>query len=543
MLIFFFTIADELFNNAFLFMAIDYFSSPEVSEIVIALVGGIGIDHSKVASNISERLSKFNYTTHSIRISHDVLPKLVDADSVPVNKFERAGFLMDIGNKAREKHKEEGIAALGAIAEIHGLRKLENNGVQIRRTAYVIGSLKRPEEVAHLRQVYQGGFYLVGVHSSEKHRQELLQNTGKGMTAIQAKELITRDQAEQGSKYGQETRKTFTLSDFFIEEDGNDNSLRSQIHRIIDLIFGHPYITPTFDEYAMFLAVASSLHSADLSRQVGAVIARNEEVLSTGSNDCPRAGGGLYWPEYCSSSKAYTDREGGRDHTLKCDTNFKEREKIFQSIANNFKGKQRQQVLEALSNSPLTSLTEFGRMVHAEMEALLNCARNAISSRDASLYTTTFPCHNCAKHIVAGGLKEVIYVEPYPKSKALQFYKDSITEDASDETRVRIRPFIGVGARQFLNLFSMELGNGRSIKRKNDKDGNILVFDYATAETRIPLRCFSYVETELSIFDVISKITTPPPCKQTHVPPTKMEAPQKRSSSRSATKKPGIRCL
>ncbi|MDN3612645.1 hypothetical protein QWZ16_23945 [Vibrio ostreicida] len=26
-----------------------------------------------------------------------------------------------------------------------------------------------------------------------------------------------------------------------------------------------------------------------------------------------------------------------------------------------------------------------------------------------------FPCHNCAKHIVASGIKRVVYVEPYPK--------------------------------------------------------------------------------------------------------------------------------
>lgn len=518
-------------------MAIDYFPSPEVSEIVIALVGGIGIDHNKVAEILTERLSKFNYVTCPVRISHHVLPKLVKAESIPIDKFQRAQFLMNIGNQARKKHKDEGIAALGAIAEIHGLRKRSKKGYEVQRAAYVISSLKRPEEVAHLRQVYQGGFYLLGVYSSEKHRSHLLENTGRGMTPAQAETLILRDQAEQGA-YGQETRKTFALSDFFIEEDGNDTKLRNQIHRIIDLLFGDPYITPTFDEYAMFLAVASSLHSADLSRQVGAVIARNEEVLSTGSNDCPRAGGGLYWPEYCPETKSYKDREGGRDHTLKYDTNFKQREEIFESIAGKFVGKHRRQVLDTLRDSRLKSLTEYGRMVHAEMEALLNCARNAISSRDASLYTTTFPCHNCAKHIIAGGLKEVVYVEPYPKSMALEFYKDSITESEDDPSKVRIRPFIGVGARQFLNLFSMDLGNGRSIKRKNEKDGNVLVFHHGTAETRIPLRCFSYLETEISISQEIAKlITPPPPCVRPQHPPIKKRTLKKLSTLPSNRKK------
>ena len=44
---------------------------------------------------------------------------------------------------------------------------------------------------------------------------------------------------------------------------------------------------------------------------------------------------------------------------------------------------------------------------HAEMEALLSCARSGVSTRGATLYSTTFPCHNCAKHIIAAGVARV----------------------------------------------------------------------------------------------------------------------------------------
>ena len=58
----------------------------------------------------------------------------------------------------------------------------------------------------------------------------------------------------------------------------------------------NPCITPTFDENAMFLAYAASSRSADLSRQVGAVVvSENREVVATGANDLPQCGGGQYW--------------------------------------------------------------------------------------------------------------------------------------------------------------------------------------------------------------------------------------------------------
>lgn len=42
----------------------------------------------------------------------------------------------------------------------------------------------------------------------------------------------------------------------------------------------------------------SSLRSADLSRQVGAVISKDRNIISTGANDIPKFGGGQYWPEF-----------------------------------------------------------------------------------------------------------------------------------------------------------------------------------------------------------------------------------------------------
>jgi deoxycytidylate deaminase len=77
------------------------------------------------------------------------------------------------------------------------------------------------------------------------------------------------------------------------------------------------------------------------------------------------------------------------------------------------------------------NVIEFGRAVHAEMAALMDSARRGVPVKNATLYCTTFPCHLCARHIVAAGIRRVVYIEPYPKSLAAQLYPDSIAVESA----------------------------------------------------------------------------------------------------------------
>jgi cytidine deaminase len=91
-------------------------------------------------------------------------------------------------------------------------------------------------------------------------------------------------------------------------------------------------------------------------------------------------------------------------------------------------------------------------------------------------------------------------VEPYPKSRALDLHSESIElktshEAAPTENRVIFEPFTGVGARRFLDLFSMALGGGSKVKRK-DKDGNTVVWNKENAVARTPLLPKSYLQVE-----------------------------------------------
>ena len=75
------------------------------------------------------------------------------------------------------------------------------------------------------------------------------------------------------------------------------------------------------------------------------------------------------------------------------------------------------------------------------------------------MYVTTFPCHNCAKHIIAAGLRRVVYLEPYPKSRARNLYGEEIVWESVDgkeeEGKVVFCALSGIAPRKYQQLFSM----------------------------------------------------------------------------------------
>lgn len=128
------------------------------------------------------------------------------------------------------------------------------------------------------------------------------------------------------------------------------------------------------------------------------------------------------------------------------------------------------------------------------------CARNNISSKDATMYMTTFPCHNCAKHIIAAGVKKVVYIEPYPKSKAIEFYTEEISTSPEDfDKKLVFVPFSGVGPRRYIDLFAMVSAKWGKKKRKND-DGTVYDWRRSTACVRNPMTSFSYLDYEKAAY-------------------------------------------
>jgi deoxycytidylate deaminase len=343
------------------------------------------------------------------------------------------------------------------------------------------------------------------------------------LTLEHADKLIQRDAEESKVEHGQRVNQTFHLADFFVKISNDHDRLRSDINRMVDLWFGNPFITPTFDEHAMFLAFSAALRSADLSRQVGAVVTRNSQILSAGANDCPKAGGGLYWPIRDPATGVIRDLPRGRDYTRDDgDSNRGEQLRIIDHIMQEANkqdyGFDEVKLRRLLDESVIRDLTEFGRVVHAEMEAILSCCRNGLSTVGTTLYCTTFPCHNCAKHMIAAGVKRVVYIEPYPKSKALSSHDDSITtsEDETGDGLVLFDAFVGIGPRRFFDLFSMNLGSSYPLIRKDSDTGKVRTWKIDEARLRIQMKPVSYLDLEAQACKLFGRVMRPTDSEEDH---------------------------
>jgi deoxycytidylate deaminase len=269
---------------------------------------------------LESHLKQFGYRLNPIKVSDFLLdPAVAAKHGVSVStesEYKRISTLMDAGNKTRKVSGLREILALYAATTIS--RRASGSPTA---TIHLIDSLKRPEEVAALRRIYGPGFFLIGVYSPETDRAAHLQD--RGMSKEEASRLIERDR-DEGQESGQRTRATFQLADVFVQLDRDHlGQFKDQVKRFVDLVFGYPFETPTADEHAMFLAYAASFRSADLSRQVGAVVvSASGEVIATGANDVPRYGGGLHWP----------GPDDQRDHKLGIDSKRRSSRRSFATL-------------------------------------------------------------------------------------------------------------------------------------------------------------------------------------------------------------------
>lgn len=85
----------------------------------------------------------------------------------------------------------------------------------------------------------------------------------------------------------------------------------------------------------------------------------------------------------------------------------------------------------------------------------MTAARRGVSVEGTTLYSTSFPCHECARHIVAAGIRRVVFIEPYPKSRVSDLYDDSICVDGNGDSKVSFQGFIGIAPRLYMSVFAM----------------------------------------------------------------------------------------
>ncbi len=133
-----------------------------------------------------------------------------------------------------------------------------------------------------------------------------------------------------------------------------------------------------FMEVADLVATWSSCYQEN--RQIGAVIARNKRILTTGYN-------------------------GASSGVQSC--------------------KERGYCLRRQKNIPSGTCHEICYATHAEQNAIIQAAKLGLSVDGATLYCTHQPCVIYAKMIINAGIRRIVYREGYPDEFSLQLLEEA----------------------------------------------------------------------------------------------------------------------
>lgn len=507
------------------------------NEIVVAVVGHVGSGTSEVAKTLQELLENPSLTGGAYeavilkarteiedwaKAHHQQLP------AGAANDLSSTERLQDLGDMMRDQSKDGSAVARALIRRIRATRAhkigthLKNDEAvkpDGKRRAYILDAIRNPAEVYLLRHVYQDAFCLIGVVCEEGVRLNRLTSKYRNAGKIDAENFMKRD-AKASSKLGQRVSDAFHLSDFFIDNtasrtltDGTANrewDVNDHLSRLVKIVNHSEIVRPTSEETAMHHAYSASLRSACLSRQVGAALLdSNGNVVATGTNEVPKAGGGVYGESFDTDHNGHTGdhrcayRKSGESPAF-CSSTTEQTKLVKRLIdeipeLNALDNIRKNTLLQDIRQSGVGDLLEFSRAVHAEMDAIISAGREGITTVGTRLFVTTFPCHYCARHIVSAGIDEVQFIEPYPKSRATDLHADSIhlkvggwSPPSKGGKKVLFRPFVGVAPRMYRRAF---------LKDRELKDPITGIFDIGQPDwgTAWHLRAASYSELEAKL--------------------------------------------
>jgi deoxycytidylate deaminase len=480
-------------------------------ELVFAVVGHVGSGTSEIADALGQLLSEtlLDGRTFDVEVikARDIIREFGAERGKPLPVQKDVPDLADVeafqnlGDEMRSEITQEGQPDYAAVArrmvgKIRGARARQTkanieDGKPVLPDgyprAYILDSIRHPEEVNLLRHIYSDAFILIGVVCEQERRCSRVQSKYRDAGRQAALEFMERD-AGDNKIYGQHVTDAFHLSDFFVDNTPERKTgglpnpawdINEHLSHLIKILTHADLARPNSAETAMYHAQGAAMQSACLSRQVGAALIDSDgTVLATGSNEVPKAGGGVYGERF--EKEEHDGRCAFREEDeVKFCRNTREQNTIISELIsaipelNMAPPERKQKLATELRRTRIGSLVEFSRAVHAEMDAILSAARTGVHIAGTRLFVTTFPCHYCARHIVTSGIDEVQYIEPYPKSRALALHDDAIKIERSDWTppskggsRVLFRPFSGVAPRLYKRAFLKD----RELKNQTSGD-------------------------------------------------------------------------
>jgi deoxycytidylate deaminase len=417
------------------------------NELIFGIVRPVGVDRDRFLSALTQQLSSFGYTVHRIHLS--ALFSETYVTGIPqlnnLSEADRINALIDAGDKLCQISGTAAAVALCGVLEIHERRKSIDQSVD--RVAYIVDSIKRIEEVYQLRNLYGDRYIQFGLQSAEENRKNFLKSKERAVSFAKTEgemesnvSLLMERDLRESHRFGQNTMRAFPLSDVFIDMDSDPER---QVARIANLLFESPeYEVPSPEDYGMQLANISSTRSPELGLKVGAaILSSDQRVIAMGVNA---------HPEDKEQSPAFDESASDIGklvlNTVRCLAPRYFTEDARADLDADPDGFTRDLLGGALKSAQIRDLTEFQPTVHAEMSALLDAIRAQSSLDGVTMYVTAYPCHGCAKHLVDLSLP-VVYLEPYPKSRAATMYGRTVSRT--------FRAFSGVAPSRYQKLFAV----------------------------------------------------------------------------------------
>jgi dCMP deaminase len=290
---------------------------------------------------------------------------------------ERSFYALSLSDVIREELRSRGLEETRErmIEAGNAIRAAEGPGGLAERLAgglapdrnYVIDSVRHPAEVEVLRARTRR-FKLLWVEADEATRLERIRTRGRSGDPATLEDLRRVEGRELASSdpNAQQLLAVKELADCTVENSGTFDALRHAVHEILaeNLFFERP----SWDEYFMSIARVVASRSNCVKRRVGAVIAVDRRIISTGYNGTPRG------VRNCN--------EGG---CPRCNSFAEGGTRLDECLCS-----------------------------HGEENAITQASYHGVSVRAGTLYTTFSPCLMCTKMIINAGLEEVAFNASYP---------------------------------------------------------------------------------------------------------------------------------
>ena len=136
----------------------------------------------------------------------------------------------------------------------------------------------------------------------------------------------------------------------------------------------------SWDEYFMEIAEIVKTRSTCMRRQIGAVIVKDNRIITTGYNGAP----------------------SGCRHCTEIGTCYRQEHNISSGERH-----------------------EMCRALHAEQNAIIQAARIGNTTDGATIYVTNQPCVICAKMCINAGIRRIVYKDSYPDELAVKMLNEA----------------------------------------------------------------------------------------------------------------------